>query len=66
MLQKYTEPNLKNIFSHVFLKVSKQTVYAKEHNTRTNTEKGIQLRTPHYLTYIGVTINQGATRLGGL
>ena len=38
---------------------------ATKHSRRTQVKKGIQ-RTPPYLTYIRDSIDQGATRLGGL
>ena len=41
------------------------TTVCSNDTTRTQSQKGIQ-RTPPYLTYIRDSIDQGATRLGGL
>ena len=46
--------------------LTKETIIVCSNDTtRTQVKKGIQ-RTPPYLTYIRDSIDQGATRLGGL
>ena len=51
--------------SKVFCPKRREKSTATKHYKEDTSRKGIQ-RTPPYLTYIGDSIHQGATRLGGL
>ena len=51
--------------SKVFFAQRDDQSLQQQNTTRTQVKKGIQ-RTPPYLTYIRDSIDQGATRLGGL
>ena len=51
--------------SKVFLPKETKRVYSNKTLKKDTSQKGIQ-RTPPYLTYIRDSIDQGATRLGGL
>ena len=51
--------------SKVFLPKETKKVYSNKTLKKDTSQKGIQ-RTPPYLTYIRDSIDQGATRLGGL
>ena len=66
-VQKRTILNFRaqtSVPKQVFLQTEEDVLH-KSKKTGTKTENGIQENTPH-LTYIGDTIDQGATRLGGL